>query len=423
MNNEVLVIGAGIAGIEASLLLANTGIKIHLVEKNAYIGGNVVKYEDVFSNLECATCMIAPIQQEVLQHENISILTLGEVVNISGSCGNFIVKIKKNPRYVSLENCIGCNECFNPCPVSLPNEFEENMSQRKAIYTACAGALPNVPQIDIGACARFKGEDCELCKESCMFEAIEFDQKEEEIEINVAAIILATGFDVLDPGKIKEYNYGADDIYSAFAFERLYASNGPTSGELRMKNGNPPGRIAIISDIGIGDYLHSRALCTMSSLKYIYYVKHKIPEAEIFCLYKELDIPGKNEQRFLNKMIETKAHMIRIKDIEVQAANGSKVINYHTENGKQENIDKLDMIVITTPMVPRGDASEVAEIFNLPRAKDGFFEKSPNDFSPVLTVNKGIFLAGCAEGPKDIQSSVTQAQAAVGRVLRMMNNE
>jgi len=196
-SSSMLVIGAGIAGIEASLLLANSGATVYLVEKASYFGGNVIKWEEVFPNMECATCMIAPKQQDLLQKENIKLLTLSQVEAVEGSAGDFTVKVKKKARYVDLENCIGCNECFEPCPVEVDNEFEERLSKRKAIYIPCAGALPNAPIIDTDNCLRFKGEDCQLCQEACMFEAIDYTQQDEELQLNVGAIIVATGFKTL----------------------------------------------------------------------------------------------------------------------------------------------------------------------------------------------------------------------------------
>jgi len=184
-NTPVLVIGGGIAGIEASLLLANSGRKVYLVEKTSYVGGNVIKFEEVYPNMDCATCMIAPKQQELLANENIELLMLSQVEAISGSSGDFSVRIKKKARYVDLENCIGCGACYDPCPVEVANEFEEGLSKRKAIYVPCAGALPNVPAIDTENCLRFKGQDCQACQEACIFEAIDFNQQDEELQLKV----------------------------------------------------------------------------------------------------------------------------------------------------------------------------------------------------------------------------------------------
>ena len=234
-NSDILIIGAGVAGIEASLMLSKSDRKVHLVEKTSYTGGTTIKFEEVFSNMECSTCMVAPIQQEILHDKNINLLTLAEVEDVKGSIGNITVKIHKKARYVDMENCIGCNACFEPCPVRLKNEFEEHLSERKAIYVPCAGTLPNVPMIDTEHCLRFNGKDCQACQEACMFEAIDFNQKDEQIELKVGAIIVATGFSTYNVEQSPKYGYGKiDDVYTALEFERLYASNGPTEGKIAV---------------------------------------------------------------------------------------------------------------------------------------------------------------------------------------------
>jgi heterodisulfide reductase subunit A len=198
--------------------------------------------------MECATCVLAPKQSDILENKNIELMTLSEVTNISGESGNFTVKIIKRARYVSLVNCIGCGACFEPCPVSVDNEFEENMSKRKAIYLPCAGALPNAPAIDMEHCLRGKKqEECTACKEACMFDAIIYDDKDEEIEIKVGAIIVATGFKLGNSKQFKQYGYGEfENVLNAFEFERLRASNGPTSGVIQSRDGKEPKSIGLI---------------------------------------------------------------------------------------------------------------------------------------------------------------------------------
>ncbi|MBN1409771.1 MAG: CoB--CoM heterodisulfide reductase iron-sulfur subunit A family protein [Spirochaetales bacterium] len=417
-NNNVLVVGAGIAGIEASLVLAQAGKSVHLVEREMCIGGNVIKYEDVFSNLECATCMIAPKQQELLANENITLLTLSEVTRVEGSKGDFTVSIKQKARYVSMEACIGCNACFDPCPVSLKNEFEENLCERKAIYTPCPGALPNVPRIDTDACLRFKGEDCNLCKEACMFEAIEYDQKDEDITLNVGEIILATGFRPLDPSKIPHYGYGNEDVYSAFEFERMYASNGPTQGNLVLKDGKTPSSAAVIFGVGVDDYRCPSSICTMYSLKYIYYLRHKLPEIKIAEFYREICVPCKSCGDFLRKMQETGSEFIRVEDIKVTDKKGSKEIVYKIEGGDEKTFT-ADMVIVASPMRPGNDAEKIAGIFGIPQLSDGFFAKQKDDISSVISGKDGIYIIGCAGGPKNIGESITEAQAAAGRILSL----
>jgi len=239
--------------MEASLILADAGMKVHLVEKDSLIGGQTIKFEEVYPNMECATCMLAPKQQEVLQHENITLYLLSQVKKTEGSAGEFKVQIGKKARYVSLINCIGCGACYDPCPVSLDNEFEQGMSQKKAIAVACPGALPNVPAIDADNCLRLNGKKkgCNACEQACGFGAIDFTEKDETINLEVGAIIVATGFDQFDVSGLAQFGYGKHpNVYTAMEFERLYAQNGPTEGKLTLREERPIKSAGIIHCIG-----------------------------------------------------------------------------------------------------------------------------------------------------------------------------
>ena len=416
---DVLVIGAGIAGIEASLMLSTSDRKVHLIEKTSYTGGTVIKFEEVFSNMECSTCMVAPIQQDLLQDKNINLLTLAEVEKVEGSFGNFTVKIRKKARYVDLQNCIGCDACFEPCPVSLKNEFEERLGERKAIYVPCAGAIPNVPMIDTEHCLRFKGKDCQACQEACMFEAIDFNQKDEQLELKVGAIIVATGFNTFDPKQSPEYGYGKlDDVYTAFEFERLYASNGPTDGKILLKNGGIPKSAAIIHCVGRDKKGYCSSVCCMYSLKFNHYLKSKIPEIKISEFYTDLCIPGKSHQKFYEKMKETGTDMIRAGEIEVTKQGKGMAIKHNNGNGKKSSLP-VDMVILSPAIEPNDDASKLAKILDISLDEYGFFKEENQDVSSVITSNPGVFIAGCVQGPKNIQDSVSQASAAVGKILSL----
>jgi len=424
MNNKgqnipVLVIGAGIAGIEASLLLANSGRKVYLVEKTSYLGGNTIKFEEVFPNMDCATCMIAPKQQELLANENIELLTLSQVEAVNGSVGDFSVKIKKKARYIDLENCIGCSACFDPCPVEVVNEFEEGLSKRKAIYVPCAGALPNIPAIDTENCLRFKGQDCQACQEACMFEAIDFTQQDEELELKVGAIVVATGFKSFDPSKITRYGYRKlSNVYSAMEIERICASNGPTQGQVLIQSGEPPKSVAIIHCVGREEKGYCSSVCCMASLKLSHFFKQKLPKVKITQFYSDLCIPGKAYQKFYEEVKESGVDFIQAVVTEVSQLGKELAIKHKAEDGKESTLT-VDMLILNPALEPGTDSPKLAEILNIPQGKDGFFSEKEPDLTPVATAQDGIFIAGCAQGPKDIAETVAEAEATAGRILSL----
>lgn len=415
-NGNILVIGAGVAGINASLSLADSGRKVYLVEQTSYTGGTVIKFEKVFSNMECATCMVAPKQQELLAKENIELFTISEVLKVEGSLGNFVVKVKKKARYVDLKACIGCSACFEPCPVSVKNEFEEGLSERKAIYIPCPGALPNVPAIDTENCVRFNGKDCKLCKEACMFEAIDFEQKDEEIELKVGAIVVATGFSSFDPKEIPKYGYKKfSDVYSALEFERMFASNGPTTGEIKLRNGESPKSVAIVHCVGREEKGYCSAICCMNSLKFVHYLKEKLPDVKISEFCSDLCIPGKSYEKFYEQTKTMGVDIIRFTDIAIKEEEKGMSVKYkiYDKGGSLP----VDMVILSTAIEPRKDASELAKILGISQDEHGFFAEKHSEIASVDTSTEGIFIVGCAQDPKDIQNSVAQSEAAVGKIL------
>jgi heterodisulfide reductase subunit A len=415
----VLVIGGGIAGIEASLLLAHAGRKVYLVEKTSYIGGNVIKFEEVFPNMDCATCMIAPKQQELLATENIELLRLSQVETVSGSAGDFSVKIKKKAAFVDLVNCIGCSACFDPCPIEVDNEFEERLVKRKAIYIPCAGALPNVPAIDTENCVRFKGQDCQACQEACMFEAIDFTRQDEELEIKVGAIVVATGFSMFDISKTTQYGYKKlSDVYSAMEMERICASNGPTQGQIILQNGEPPRSVAIIHCVGREEKGYCSSVCCMASLKLSHFFKKKLPGVKITQFYSDLCIPGKAYQKFYEEVKKSGVGFIRATVTEVSPSGKELVIKYKTEEGK-ENTLNVEMVILNPALEPGTDSPKLAEILNIPQGEGGFFSEKEPGLTSIATAQDGIFIAGCAQSPKDIAETVAEAEATAGRILSL----
>lgn len=415
-NPDVLIIGAGITGVEASLLLAQPDRKVHLVEKLPSIGGTAIKFEEVFPNMECSPCMLAPRLQEVLQNERINLITLGEVEEVKGLLGNFVVKVKKHARYVDLEKCIGCSACFEPCPVSVKNEFDGGLGERKAIYNLCPGALPNVPSIDNENCLH-RENGCTACQDACVFDAINFEDKDEEIELKVGAIVVATGSEEFDPEKAPQYSYGKiDDVYTGLEFARLNASNGPTQGKIVLKNGNIPKSVAIIQSVGEDINEYRSEVSSLYSIKFAHYLKHKLPDVEIFELYNNILLPGKSYQKFYDEAVEKGVKFIQGSDVEIYPNNGKPMVKYKTVTGNTKDVS-VDMVILSGIIVPAKDNCKLAEMLDIAQGDEGFFEEEHEKLASVATPIEGVFIAGTCQGPKDITSSVTQALAVSGKIL------
>jgi heterodisulfide reductase subunit A len=421
---DVLVVGAGIAGISAALGLAQKNRKVYLVEKLPCIGGKVARYEDVFPNLECASCVLDPKLDEILHNDYIELLTFSEVQEVLGFYGNFIVKVRKKARLVDTRSCIGCGACFDVCPVKVKNEYNEGLDERRAIYIPYAGALPNMAVIDKEHCLRFRGKECNACKEACPFGCINYEETDQVQGLKVGAIVLATGFDIFDPKRAPQYGYGKiENVYTSLEFERLLSSTGPTGGKILLKNGQPPKKIALVHCVGSRASKfneHCSGVCCMYSLKFAHQAMRKLPGVSIAELYSDLCLPGKESQGFLNKVSRKNGiELLHMKDpdsIEIVKEDGKILIKYTDICGRSDTVTS-DMVVLAPAIEEARDARDVAEVFDISQGEGGFFIEEHPKVAPVSTAREGVFIAGCAQGPKDIQSSVAQGQAAAGSIL------
>lgn len=425
-EDSVLIIGAGISGMKASLMLAGLpGKKVYLVDKLPITGGKVIKNEESFPNLECSTCMVAPIQQEVLQNPNIETLTYSTVEKIDGSAGNFLVTIRKKARYVSLVDCIGCGMCYEVCPVVLENEWEERLIEKRAIYIPCSGALPNVPVIDSEKCLHLSGsEDCNLCVESCAFEAINLDDTDELREIGVGAVILATGSETVDLSLFPDLGYGKlPGVFSPLEFERLFASNGPTLGEIRLRNSeDAPRSVAIIHCVGRAQQDYCSAVCCMYSFKFVHFLKQKIPGVSIYNIFTDVCVPGKSYQEFYRGVSHEDTEMLyasSIENIHVSESGGGLKVTYPDGSSATRELS-VDMVILTAAIVPDPELAELARVAEVELDSHGFVRTTSNLSGSTETSRKGVFAAGTVEGPKDIQTSVTQAESAAGEAMTML---
>jgi len=422
---NVLVIGSGVAGMEASLMLSKAGKKVYLVEKLPIIGGKTIKNEETYPNLDCSTCLVAPIQQEILQDGNIEVMTLSKVEKVSGSPGNFTVSINKKARYVDLVACLGCGMCYPVCPVVLKNEWEENLMERKAIYVPCSGSLPNVPMIDSEQCLKLSGKEaCSKCMEACMFGAINFTDEDQLVEINVSAIIVAAGYDLMDISTDENLSYGKHPaVYTALEFERLFASNGPTEGNLTLRDSDKtPGSIAIIHCAGRTKAGYCSSVCCMYSSKHAHFIKHKLPEAKVYNFFNDICVPDKTYQKFHDKVKTSDSNFTYQSDRDSMkiSGKGEKVLISYM-NGKQESASlEVDMVILANAMQPAAGLGDLASTLNIDLDQHGFIAVQTFRIGSVATSKPGIYVAGCAEGPKDLQGSVVQAEAAVSQVMASM---
>jgi heterodisulfide reductase subunit A len=432
---DVLVVGAGIAGISAALTLSQKSRKVYLVEKSPCIGGKVARYEEIFPSLECASCILGPKLDEVLYNENIELFTCSEVQEVLGSYGNFTVKVNQKAKYVHSKACLGCGACFEVCPVTVKNEFNEDLDERKAIYIPYAGALPNVAVIDRENCIRFstkggsadrygnKATECDACRKACPFQAIDYKETDQIRELKVGAIVVATGFDVFDPRMAPQYGYGkSDNVCTALEFERILSSTGPTGGQILLKNGEVPKSVALIHCVGSktkGYNEYCSGICCMCSLKLAHLIKKKLPDAKVLEFYSDLCLPGKGYQKFFNGLCEEGIDFVRTKtsgSTEVIEEGGQLLVQYE-DISEIKKKTSFDMVVLVSAIEPARGSDHVAKTFDIAQGDDGFFLEQDEKLAPVSTSTEGIFIAGCAQGPKDIQGSVAQGQAAAGEIL------
>ncbi|MFC1887546.1 FAD-dependent oxidoreductase [Candidatus Cloacimonadota bacterium] len=425
LSNNVLVIGSGVAGMEACLMLSKAGKKVFLVEKLPIIGGKTIKNEETYPNLDCSTCLVAPIQQNVLQDSNIEVLTLSNVDKIEGSTGNFKVTVNKKARYVDLVNCLGCGMCYPVCPVSLKNEWEENLIDKKAVHVPCAGSLPNVPIIDPQHCLQLNGKEaCNKCVEACMFGAINFQDKDEMIELEIGAIIVATGYDLMDVSEIDNLGYGTHPgIYTALEFERLFASNGPTEGALTLRDSEKnPESVAIVHCAGRTKAGYCSSVCCMYSSKHAHFIKHKLPATKVYNIYNDICVPDKTYQKFYEKIkAESSEFIIQMdRDKMKIEGRGDKVnISYENRNSVSDILE-VDMVILANALIPASNTDDLSSVLDIEKDQFGFIKSQTFRIGSVATSKPGIYVAGCAEGPKDIQSSVLQSEAAVAQVLSVL---
>jgi heterodisulfide reductase subunit A len=428
IHPATLVVGGGIAGIQAALEIADAGFPVYLVEREPSIGGHMAQFDKTFPTLDCAACILTPRMVAVGGHPNVTLLTWSEVEKVDGYVGNFTVTIRKKARYVNEELCTGCGICQEKCPKKVIDEvYEAGLGYRKAVYTPFPQAVPKFPVIDKPNCTYFQKGTCKACQKFCPTNAIDFEQQDEIITVQVGNIILATGYDLFDPRRVTQYGYGRlANVFTSLEFERLTNSAGPTNGNIVLRDGvTVPQTVGIIHCVGSRDRNFNNycsVICCMQSLKFAHLV-HERTGATVYNFYIDMRTAFKDYDEFYQRVLEEGTLFVRGKVAEVTDAarkpgeEGKLIIQVEdTLAGKQRRIP-VDMVVLSAAMQPRADAKEVAQKFGISCSANGWFIERHPKLDPVATMTEGIFIAGCVQGPKDIPSSVSQGAAAAARVL------
>jgi len=425
MRDTVMVVGAGIAGIQASLDLANAGCKVVLVERAPSIGGKMAALDKNFPTLDCSICIEAPKMSEVINNSNIEVLTLAEVAQIEGQAGNFDVTIRQKPRYVTSE-CTRCNECVLVCPQILKNEFDVGMAARKAIYTPFEQAEPGAYVIDIANCLNEPPNylPCHRCLEVCQPNCIDFDMTEKKVSRNVAAVVVATGFELLDPTLLSDYGYGTHpDILTSLEFERLLQASGPSKGEIvRPSDGTHPENLLFVLCVGSRDRRFcrycSRVCCMYSIKEALQAVDHGIKNVTV--LYMDIRAYGKGFDEFYSRSRREGVRYIRGKPAKITGdGNTIRVRFENTEEGRVEE-KTFDMVVLAPAIVPSRGLDSLTHSLGLDLDEDGFIKATEVGGDLIATTREGIYACGCATGPKDIADSVTEAGGAAAYSLNYL---
>jgi heterodisulfide reductase subunit A len=431
VNPKTLVVGGGIAGIQATLELADAGYHVYLVERSPSIGGHMAQFDKTFPTLDCSACILTPKMSEVGQHENVTLLTYSELEEVSGSVGNFKVKIRKKARYVDDEKCTGCGICVEKCPRKvIDHQFEAGLGYRKAIYTPFPQAVPRIPVIDTESCIWFSRGKCQACLKLCPTQAIDFDQQDEIVEIEVGNIIIATGWKLFDCKKLPQYGYGRlANVYTNLEFERLCNAAGPTNGKILLRDGKTePKSVAIIHCVGSRDSRHNEgcsAVCCMAAMKFGHLVLEKT-KAKVYSFYIDLRPNQKAYEEFYQRLLEEGMIFVRGKVAEVTDAarqpfeEGKLIVQAEdTLLGKQQRFP-VDMVVLMGAMEPQADAKELGLKCGISCSLAGWYTERHPKLDPVATMTDGLFVAGVCQGPKDIPASVAQGAAAAARVMGMI---
>ena len=428
VHKRALVIGGGIAGMQAALDIADAGFPVTIVEKKSSLGGNMVMLDKTFPTLDCSACICTPKMSEVANHPNITVKTLAEVEAMNGYVGNFEITIREKAKYIDYDLCTGCGACMTKCPSKVPNEFDQGMSERTAIYKMFAQAVPAKPVIDPVHCRKISEGKCGVCAKFCPTGAIRYDDEDRVTTETYGAVIFATGYELIDWKKIYgEYGGGMyPDVITGLQFERLVNASGPTEGHiLRPSDNTEPKSVVIVKCVGSRDpnkgVSYCSRACCMYGAKHAHQYMDKVPDGNCYVFYMDVRTPGKNYDEFYRSAVHDGVNYLRGRVSKIYEENGKLVcLGEDTLSSRPVRVD-ADMVVLETAMVPSAGVEDVAALFGVGRDKDNWLVEAHAKLRPVETNTAGVYLAGVCQGPKDIPDTVCQAGAAAAKVIGLLN--
>ena len=430
VTDAALVIGGGVAGIQAALDLADSGHKVYLVEEQPSIGGIMAQLDKTFPTMDCSICILGPKMMDVGRHPRIELLSYSTVESVSGYVGNFKVRIRRKARFVDETKCTACGKCSEVCPVVLPDEFEQGFSSRKAAHIPFPQAVPSAYLIDMKHCLGNNPIACAKCLDACEKHCIDLNMQDKTVELDIGTIIVATGMGAYDPTPLDEYGYTRfDNVITSMEFERLICGGGPTDGHLvRPSDRKTPKRIGFIQCVGSRTLNRGNPycsnICCMNTIKDSLLIKEHYPDAEIYVFYMDIRAFGKGFEDLFRRSKELGVHYIRGMPGDVSEDPKTRNLRVKVENTTASRIEEyeLDMVVLSVGLEPRGHLKQLTTILNLSQTSDGFVMEAHPKLRPVDAPTPGIFFAGCVEAPKDIKDSVTQAGAAAARSSIILNS-
>jgi heterodisulfide reductase subunit A len=430
VHKRALVIGGGIAGMQAALDIADAGYQVTIVEKEPSLGGKMVMLDKTFPTMDCSACICTPKMADVGAHPQIQTKTLTEVEHVSGYVGNFQVTLRERAKYIDYSVCTGCGACEEKCPAKVSSEFEQGLGTRKAVYKPFAQAVPPKPTIDAAHCRKLTQGKCGVCEKICPTGAIRYDDSDRFSTETYGAIVIAIGYELIQWQELyPEYGGGSyPDVISGLHFERLVNASGPTEGHiLRPSDGSEPKSLVIVKCVGSRDPAKGRGYCSraccMYGAKHAHQYLDKVPDGRCYIFYMDVRTPGKGYDEFYMNTQHDGAVYLRGRVSKIFAQDGKLVCWGEDTLAGQPVQVKADMVVLETAMVPVAAANPLGSMLGVTRDKDLWLTEAHPKLRPVETNSAGVYLAGTCQGPKDIPDSVAQASAAAAKVCILFSKD